>query len=475
MKNSDVIQRREGIASRYIKNNLILINQRRAEAWVSGGPSVDLWRLLRTPCSRQELIAQLSKDTEKQANTITTINSLIHAYWLRDMLLINDRGPTKENVDAARLPEAHNKSGYLATVALAIEAITHCTFDLLVPCNLRCRHCYLDFARKDIMPLGRAKQYFNQLAEMGCVSISLTGGEIFLRKDILDVIDAALEDGFLVDLLTNGMYITDEMADALQLRHIQEVQISVYGTTADIHEATTRQPGSFKRSIDAAKRLVSRGIRVRLAMMVQKDNYRDAFRFSDFAQSIGARAQFDTKLVPTRDGRIAPLNYGISVQQLAELYSAGIIKKELGYECSAAVAKLRITADGEVYPCEIINSVSMGNLSETTISEIWAASSRRKLRADILGFKPHRCGSCTQVSDCEPCAAMRGYGYEDAADAEISEACLMTTAGILASNSNSDKKAQSMRHITDVYTRSKQGDLHKTFNGSLVQIIGVRT
>lgn len=200
----------DNVGERFVAGNVILINQKAAEAWVSGGTVPLVWQMVRQEIPTHEMARQLRVACGlSEEDTQRSLDNVVRALWLRRLITVDGRCATDSEVCAAHLPEAHNKSGYLPTVAVATEKIYRCTFDLLVPCNLRCRHCYLDFSRKDIMPIATVNDYLSQLEALGCVEISLTGGEIFLRRDLMHVLDAALCRGFLVDLLTNGTFIDE--------------------------------------------------------------------------------------------------------------------------------------------------------------------------------------------------------------------------------------------------------------------------
>jgi radical SAM protein with 4Fe4S-binding SPASM domain len=244
-----------------------------------------------------------------------------------------------------------------------------------------------------------------------------------------------------MDLLTNGNYITRQKADELAKYCLNAVQISIYGTTAPVHEAVTMKTGTFDKSMAAARFLIERGVPVRLAYFIQHDNIEDAFRFPEFAESIGANYAFDTKLVPNRNGSKELLRFGVTMDQMARLYRTGLLKRETSFVCTAAVAKSRITARGEVYPCELINTASMGNLKQQSLADIWSSQRRQKLREAIIGYKPHRCGGCHHTSDCEPCAAMRGFNQENHMEQPVSEACFMTTASLIAHGKTPDKSS----------------------------------
>lgn len=435
MENITSVQLRPHVGTRTIGKKLCLVNQKTREVWLCGGISPRIWERLqkglRVPQIAEELGSKYRVPIEKVASDV---NIFLEQLWQRQIVDLPYMEHISDDERASMLTEeAHNKSGKLYQEALDANTLFRVWLDLLIPCNLRCRHCYLDFSEKDIVPLAEVFSYMDQLADHGCPELVLTGGEIFLRKDLLEIVAYAERKGFLFDLYTNANFIDKNKADQLAKHLITTVQISIYGTSASIHEAITRKAGTFEKSINAAKMLIERGIPVRLEYHIQKDNFEDAFKFPEFATSMGAFYTFDSKLVPNRNGDTELLQYSVSVQQQAEIYKAGLMKREAKFICTAAVSKARISAHGDIYPCELINTAVVGNLKRNTLAEIWDSKWRTSLREKILGYKPNRCGGCNHVSDCEPCAAMRGFFlHEGHMEDPVSEACMLTTASLLS-------------------------------------------
>lgn len=426
---------RSNIGSRVVGGKLCLLNQKRAEGWICGGSSVPVWQGL---CGRHT-IASIASELQlrygiSQQKALHDVDQFVQQLCQRQIVDIPEsRQIHGHEQNAVIAEEPHNRSGRMFDLATAANTLYKVWIDLLVPCNLRCRHCYLDFRKGEIMPREKLIDVVNQLAEHGTAEIILTGGEIFLRKDLLEIIGHVESRGFLFDLNTNGTWIDRAMADELCKFAIQAVQISIYGTNAAAHEAITRKPGTFERSVNAARMLVERGVRVRLACHIQRDNFAEAFEFPKFAQSIGATYEFETKLIPNRNGSLAPIGYGVTAEQQAEAYRAKLIKQpKAGLLCPAAVSKARISAAGDIYPCELIDTVVVGNVYDHQLAEIWTSAWRTNLRDQILNYKPARCGTCELWADCVPCAAMRGFRVETTKNASVFEACLLTTADLLS-------------------------------------------
>lgn len=417
------------VGTRRFRDHLCLINQERREAWVWSGVSAWLWENIARGISEEDLSHRLAQRFSVSSDTaVKDVSNFVEALRSRGFI---------SSTDTVSVPAphgtAHNVTGRMHTIAYEQGVLFRAWIDLLVPCNLRCRHCYLDFSHKEVVPFSNVLNWLDQLSAHGCPDITLTGGEIFLRKDITDIISACDERGFLFDLFTNANFIDEPIADTISGRHITTVQVSLYGTTAETHEMVTRKPGTFEKSVRAIRLLRERDVPVRIAFHVQRDNFEDAFRMPEFASKLDAECEFDAKLVPNRNGSLAPLDFGINVQQQAELYRSGLIEKKTTVVCPAARSKIRITAAGDVLPCQLINTVTLGNLNTETLSDIWSGQHRERIRQDILGYKPVRCTTCSHTDHCSNCAAMRGYNLtESHLTAPVSEACLMTAAHLLA-------------------------------------------
>ena len=88
-------------------------------------------------------------------------------------------------------------------------------------CNNSCVHCYNNlplsdpFARQNELRTAEHIRILDEIAAAGCLWILFTGGEIFARKDFLDIYTHAKHQGFLITLFTNGTLITPDIADYL--------------------------------------------------------------------------------------------------------------------------------------------------------------------------------------------------------------------------------------------------------------------
>src|SRR5580693_158811 len=117
-------------------------------------------------------------------------------------------------------------------------------------CPLECQHCYNNLpmgdqdARTREMSTEEHFRMLDELADMNCFWLLYTGGEIFARKDFLDIYTYAKKKGFLITLFTNGTLVTERIADHLVAWRPFAIEITLYGLTKDTYERLTGVPGS---------------------------------------------------------------------------------------------------------------------------------------------------------------------------------------------------------------------------------------
>src|SRR5512136_1913542 len=86
-------------------------------------------------------------------------------------------------------------------------------------CPLSCVHCYNNIpireqeARSKELTYEEHCRILDGITEAGCLWVLFTGGEIFVRKDFLNIYAYAKQKGLLITLFTNGVLITPEIAD----------------------------------------------------------------------------------------------------------------------------------------------------------------------------------------------------------------------------------------------------------------------
>lgn len=304
--------------------------------------------------------------------------------------------------------------------ALALGIPLSVQLDLTYRCNERCVHCYLDHDDHGEMSTAEVLGVVDQLAEAGTFFLTLSGGEIFMRRDLLEIVARARSRGFAVKLKTNAVMLTAAKAGRLAALAVESVQVSLYSHRAEVHDAITRLPGSFRRTVQGARRLIERGVPVSFANVLMKGNEDDYPRVRELAAAMGAEYKIDPTITPMMDGARGVLALNIDPARLAEVYRdptlgapqraapSGPLDASEALEsipCSAGHTLAYISPYGEVYPC-VQFPFSCGNVRERPFVEIWRhspqlADVRSVTLADVEG-----CSACVHGSACSRCPGL---------------------------------------------------------------------
>jgi radical SAM protein with 4Fe4S-binding SPASM domain len=193
-------------------------------------------------------------------------------------------------------------------------------------CPLNCQHCYNNLpmsdvkARKQELTFEEHVRLLDELVGMGTLWLLYTGGEIFARKDFLDIYTEAKKRGFIITLFTNGTLITPRIADYLVKYPPFAIEITMYGATRETYEALTQIPGSFDRCMRGIRLLKERGLPLALKTVPTSINFHEVYEMKRFAEEeIGVRFKFDPLVNPRIDCSQSPLAVRLSPEQAVSL------------------------------------------------------------------------------------------------------------------------------------------------------------
>ncbi len=118
--------------------------------------------------------------------------------------------------------------------------------DITYRCNERCVHCYLDHDDHGEMSTEEIKNILDQLCDAGVLLLTLSGGEVLMRRDFFEIVEYARRLQFNVKIKTNGVMIKTAEAQRMRQLGIEQIQISVYSHRPEVHDAITKLPGSLR-------------------------------------------------------------------------------------------------------------------------------------------------------------------------------------------------------------------------------------
>jgi MoaA/NifB/PqqE/SkfB family radical SAM enzyme len=166
--------------------------------------------------------------------------------------------------------------------------------ELTYRCNLQCPFCYTDSPRRTRekpSDLDDADwlRVVDEAVELGAVEAVVTGGEPLLRRDLaLEICERLARAGLGVTMNTNGWFVDGAVADRLAACPGFRANVSIDGSTAELHDAARGVPGSWERAVKAVDRLLERGVTVEIVHVVTPANERHLADFLDVARLLGA-------------------------------------------------------------------------------------------------------------------------------------------------------------------------------------------
>lgn len=289
------------------------------------------------------------------------------------------------------------------------------SIELTWRCNFRCRHCYIpDLSAADGISTPRILELLDELAEMGTLFLTLTGGEPLLRRDWEVIARRARELGFQITLLTNGSLVNNRVADTLA-ELAAYVQISFHSAEPEVFDGITSRTGSAVRVLDAVKRLRDRDVPVQLTVPTSRLNPDGADNVPRLAEALGVEVQVYTKIVPAKSGDCGPLAVRLPAPDAVRLAGGPGVGCPVPDEtaehpagdgplCAAGVRYANITAAGDVLACNILPAVA-GNINRLSFREIWEDSTLLRQIRSIRRSDLSVCSTCSKLPYCGRCHA----------------------------------------------------------------------
>jgi AdoMet-dependent heme synthase len=319
--------------------------------------------------------------------------------------------------------------------ALRLNVPLAVQLDITYRCNERCVHCYLDHHDHGEMATSEILRLIDEMAEAGVLTLTLSGGEIFLRKDFFEIVEHARRLTFCVKLKTNALLIGEREAARLRDLAVQEIQVSIYSHRPEVHDAITLVPGSLKRSLSAIRFLKAQDLKVVMANVLMRQNMSDYAAVKNLAEEIGVEFTLDPTITPMMDGDRSILSLGADADTLRDVFRDSAVVGDVdefcaipsdtgeanldSRPCSAGHTTCYVSPYGDVFPC-VQFPLPTGNVRRERFVDIWRHSSEmNEVRSIRLKDLP-TCSSCSHAGACTRCPGlaymegnMRGPSSQD--------------------------------------------------------------
>ena len=288
--------------------------------------------------------------------------------------------------------------------------------DLLYACDLDCVHCYLDDKARSIQPTEFWLEVADQLAAAGVFTVTLSGGEPLLRKDLFAIIERLRSHGIFVHLKTHGGLINDAIIAKLIEHSVSSVQLSYYATNAEIHDAITQKPGSHQATWQAIEALAAcEDIIVAVSCSVMQQNVDEVEALVAQCSRIGVAVKLDGHLRATQSGSDEPRDHALTQSALNKLLTqteppltpcdpqrtpSSWSEQKL---CVAGHLNLYIDPSGIVSPC-VTWPMPLGDLTAgDRIGTLWESNPALERIRTLRNRDRVECSDCSLQTACSFC------------------------------------------------------------------------
>jgi uncharacterized Fe-S cluster-containing radical SAM superfamily protein len=157
--------------------------------------------------------------------------------------------------------------------AVSMTGLETLWFNTGTLCNLACKSCYIESSPTNdalvYLTVAEVRGYLDEIADAGLPTreIAFTGGEPFMNRDMIAILQLCLSRGFDVLMLTNAMRPMRRFeTELLALPHRDRLtfRVSLDHYSQAVHEAE-RGPNSWVKAIDGLKWLAENGFNIAVA------------------------------------------------------------------------------------------------------------------------------------------------------------------------------------------------------------------
>lgn len=313
-------------------------------------------------------------------------------------------------------------------------------------CNLRCRHCWVVPAYSELnksnsplppsiegtpaessgsneVDIRYLKKAIIDAKSIGLTCVKLTGGEPFLRKDILNLVDFISLNDITVDIETNGTLINEEIAEKLSVSSVNQVSVSLDGASEKSHESIRGVAGCYQNALNSLLLLTKTGIKTQIIMSLHRENVSDIEKLADIAAGMGTGSLKINPIMPAGRGKdLFTDEENLSIQELLNIDRW--IEEELCpryntidiyFDIPTGLKSLKSITSSQLCECNIFNIIGilangnislcgightetglvMGNIVRDDIRKVWSSHPLLKeLRKELPEKLEGICGRC---------------------------------------------------------------------------------
>ncbi|MDD1778650.1 MAG: SynChlorMet cassette radical SAM/SPASM protein ScmF [Candidatus Helarchaeota archaeon] len=303
-------------------------------------------------------------------------------------------------------------------------------------CNLACRHCWVSpmYQRKSVSQSALDFDIFCNIIDeakpLGLTSVKLTGGEPLIHPRIEELLSFIRQENLSLNLESNGIALTPEIADMIASIKNPFVSISLDGIDASTHEWMRGVIGSYDMTLKGIRTIINAGIKPQIIMTLTRRNVHQIEALLNLAQFEGAESVKFNILQPVARGK-SLYEQGESLSVLELIQIGSWIEKDIApsaqirvnfshpyafqplnrlfhnnYFCGTCRIHriLGVLHDGSYALCGIGQTVPeliFGHASTDRLSDLWYSEpTLQKIRKGIPDQLKRTCRECVMKNLC---------------------------------------------------------------------------
>lgn len=288
-------------------------------------------------------------------------------------------------------------------------------FVLLSKCNHNCVHCYIPGHDSGGLDTDVIKRTIDEARRLGALNVTFTGGEILLRKDLLELVRYARSKYMRVFLMSNAYALDEQYVQQLADLYITEFSTTLYSMDPEVHDRITRVPGSFDKTLRNIELLKKYNLDVTVKTPLMEYNKFAYREVEAFARTNGFNFRTSPTIFAKTNGEITPHDYEIQndlrtivcdTDRINAGYRGEVISQNDGdIPCVAGHSNICVNYDGRVWPCNTL-TLDVGSIHTQSLEEIWNHSeSLNEWRIKCRQI-PLACRTCNLHKQCVRCPGL---------------------------------------------------------------------
>lgn len=308
----------------------------------------------------------------------------------------------------------------------SVVNINRIFIELTRKCNLKCEHCYnessINTSEPNMLNLNEIRNIIDQACELGIWQFDVTGGEVFLRDDLFDILEYAKEKGMITSVFSNLTIINENQINKFKNLNIKKFITSIDAYQNKTHDLFRGVKGSLSKTIKNIRLLKNNGFDVTVNIVLGPHNEHEIPDLINYLNMELKVPYVVDVLLPS--GRAENINndlkkYSQMLPYLTSICGKNIICTEYDLQqktirksnksCGVGEKMIYITSEGMVNLCPSLTyrvnpSFGIGNIRDEKLSTI-----NKKLFSRYPNLKGKECLDCEKLDECKAGCRSRAY------------------------------------------------------------------